>query len=161
MLQRLVWASLSPLSSPSVSLGPSMSRACMHLSQLPHLTSASRGSCGLVSAPQLPVPTLSITGFICTCFHSLPAFFVSGIICSFFSCTRRFVCTTLCMLHLYRNPSIALCTGCVCCSTLGYLGPPSVLQGLCTMAEFVCACHPQFPEPTVCWGPHIHKLLAG
>ena len=44
-LQRLEWASLSPLSSPSVSQG------CVHLFQPPGLVSAEGGQCGLVLAP--------------------------------------------------------------------------------------------------------------
>ena len=134
---------------------------CTCLSSL-GVHSASRGLCRLVSAPwasilrhwasvalfRLTVPTLYVAGFMCTCFLSLPTFSVSGVICSSFSCTRKFVCTAqVCMLHLYLNPSPALCTGCACRSTPGYLGPPSVLQGLCTMAEFVCLATLSFLSP--------------
>ena len=79
---RLVWASLSPLSSPSESQScvcltqSPRSTLCVHLFQLPGWASASRGQCELVSAP---MPTLCITGLTCTCFISLPALFVTGL----------------------------------------------------------------------------------
>ena len=86
-----------------------------------------------------------------------PACLDSGVICSSFSCTRKFVCTAqVCMLHLYLNPSPALCTGCACRSTPGYLGPPSVLQGLCTMAEFVCLATLSFLSPRSVGGHPWH-----
>lgn len=47
-----------------------MSRACVHLLQLPGLVSASWGSVNLF---QVPMPILCATGFMYTCFHSLPA----------------------------------------------------------------------------------------
>ena len=138
--QQLVWGSLRPLSSHSVSW------ACAHLSQLPGCTrcvtglvrtclsspgthSSSRGLCALVSAPrvhtlrhgacahlfQLPVPAFCVSEFTCICFVSLPALFVQGFIFSSFRCAGRVVCAAqVCMPPLFQHPSPALCTGCVC-----------------------------------------------
>ena len=72
--QRLVWASLSPLSPTSVSWGlcalvlvpkalPLCCRACAHLFQPPGLPFPSQGLCALILALR---STLCIEGFVCT-----------------------------------------------------------------------------------------------
>ena len=85
-------------------------------------------------------------GFVCTYFVSSPSLFVMGLMCSSFSCAMRVVCTAqVCMPPFYLCPGPTFCmskvvctTGIYFCATLGYLGPSSMLQGLCALAGFVC-----------------------
>ena len=141
-----------------------MSRACMLLSRLPQLASASRGHCGLVSAPRAHPPHRVYVykphpGFMCSCFLSLPALFVAGAICSSFGCARRFVCAArFACLPSSGTPSRPLRKLCLLPRTR-LPGAPSVLQWLCAMAESVCL-PLSVPEPAV-FGPHVQERLTG
>ena len=66
----------------------------------------------------------------------------------------------VCMPPLYGHPCPALCAGCVCRIILGYLGLPSVLQGLCALAGLVCrAILGPGSQPSV-WG-HSPRAVNG
>ena len=164
-LQRHVWASLSPPSSPSASRG---SCALDSAPEVPLCLGLACSCLGFPSWPlrrgatvdlfQLPVPTLRIAGFMCSCFLSLPALFVAGAICSF-GCPRRFVCAArFACLPSSGTPSRPLRRLCLLQRTR-LPGAPSVLQGLCAMAESVCL-PLSVPEPTV-FGPHVQERLTG
>ena len=140
-----------------------MLQPCVHLSWLPGHTFCVAGlACTCFSSPswpqchgasvelfRLPVPTLRVMGFMCTCLVSLPALFAAGVICSF-SCPRRVVCTAqVCMPPLFRHPSPSLCASCLsalshtatwvcplCCKgCVHWLG----LSAVSNLAGFICA----------------------
>ena len=143
--RRLVWVSLSPLSSASVS------RTCVHLTQFPRSTLCVVGLCALISAPGR---ALRVAGLLWPCFGSLclPSVLrglcalasphsVAEVICFSFSCAGRAVCPAqVCMPPFYDTPGPQFASAVfVCPVTLGHLGQPSVLQGLCALAGFVCS----------------------
>ena len=174
--QQLVWGSLRPLSSHSVSW------ACAHLSQLPGCTrcvtglvrtclsspsahSASRGLCALVSAPCACLLRLGVYVHL---FRLAACTLCPGVYFFFFPLCRegRLRCPSLHASPLsapQSRPLHRLCLSAwahpLCCLlarfvrpiTLGYLGLPSVLQGLCALARCVCCTTLGFWSlPSVC-----------
>ena len=145
VLHQLVWGSLSPLSSP-LCHGP-----CVHLFQLPRLVSAQWGQCGLVSAPcahplrlgvyvhlfRLTACTLCPGGYFFLFLLCLegpvhcPSLYDSPLSAPQFRPLHR-----LC-LSVWAHPLCYALARFVCPITLGYLGLPSVLQGLCALAGCV------------------------
>ena len=104
----------------------------------------------------LPMLALCITRFVGTCFFSLlPS--DSGLMCSS-HCAMRIICTVqISMPPLYQHSDPSICTVRVvcepevgCCVILGYLGPPSVLQGLCVLSR--CLPNLGSPSPPSGWG---------
>ena len=119
---------------PRFTLCVHMCGACVHLSWFPGLASASQVKCGLVS----PLPALFVVGLI---FFSFSA--VAGGLCTL----PKFVClpsngTPVPTLH-----PLGLSAG-----YLGYLGPPSMLQRLFTLAGFVCPNTRGADQPSVLQG---------
>ena len=152
-LQRLVWASLSPLNSPSVSWGlftlvlapqalPLSHRASVHLSQLPG-------------------PSLCIMGLVCTCLGSPdPASMPRGLCACCISLPAYPVCrrgggrgregwcvllSSPCAHPLHPE----VCVHCRGLYAMALLGPPSVPRGLCVLEWFVCCATPGTPGPPI------------
>ena len=158
-LQQLVWASLSPLSSPSVLRGlhgldsvPEVHPLCRSLVStclsFRGTYSALPGFCALVSALRAGP---CVTGLVWNCFGSLCLPSASWVLCvlilphlhSFagviwsFSCPRRVVCATqVCMPPLYQHPSPSLCDSCLPCHTR--LPGPALCAARVVRAGWVC-----------------------
>ena len=129
---------------------------------------ASQGLCALVSAL---LNCLLWHGVYVHLFHFTACTLCHGGYFPFFQlCRKRVVCAAqICMPPLYWHPSPALCTCCICwlpgsalCAalarfvfpvTLSYLGLPSVLQGLCALAGFVCHTTLGSKSLPSVWGP--------
>ena len=179
-----MWASLSPLSSPSVLRGlctldpvPEVhplrcSLVCTCLGfQGTH--SASPGLRALVSAL---LAGHSVTGLVWNCFgslclpstswalcalvsshclHSLPrGLFVLSAVPGGLCVLPKFVC-----LPLSAPQSLPLCQLFVCPVTRGYLGLPSVLQRLCALVGFVCCVKLSWVYLHATWRPGVFCCL--
>ena len=155
---------------------------CVGFPQPPKLTSVSRALCALVSAPRaglcivglvwtcfsslcLPSASWSLCAFVSShCLHSLsrglfflfplclegrvrcPSLYVSPLSAPQFRPLRR-----LC-LSAWAHPLCYALARFVCPVTLGYLGLPSVLQGLCALAGCVCCTTLSFWSLPFVWG---------
>jgi len=112
--------------------------------------------------PQFPKFTLCVAGLVCTCFVSLPGLFVAGfffwLCCEGCLCCPSLYASSLLALQSHSVPwRLCAFPGFVCDATLGYLGLPSVLQGLCVLVGLVYLLSPSFPRPPSGWG---HSLWA-
>ena len=129
--------------------------ACVHVSQLPGLVSASWALCALVSShclcslsPGLFVP-LAVPQESCV---RCPSLYASPLSAPQ-SCPLSWLCSSAGYLGL---PSVlqgsCVLAGFLCPITLSYLGPPSALQGLCVLAGFVGRTTLGSPNLPSVWG---------
>ena len=186
-LQRLVWASLSPLNSPSVSWGlftlvlapqalPLSHRASVHLSQLPGPSLCIMGLvCTCLGSPD----PASMPRGLCACCISLPAYPVcrrggggagkgagggEGRAGMFFFhlpvltlCTLRFVCTAEVCMP-WLSWAHPLChEGCVCWS--GLYAVRLLAPRALQSAAGASVGFSQFPKPAVSSGPQSMSSL--
>ena len=142
-LQRLVWSSLGPLSSPCV------------LQSL----------CVLVSVPKAcPLCCRACVHL----FRLTPGLFVSGLMCSSFSCAARVDCVAqVCMPpHSGRSsPTLCamrvVCTPGVCMPYHTRLPGPALCAARVVCAGWVCMPpHYRFPEPAICLRPQSRSCYA-
>jgi len=143
VLQQLVGGSLSPLSSP-LCHGP-----CVHLFQLPGLVSASWSLCAFVSSHCLHSLSRGLFFLFPLCLEGrmrCSSLNVSSLSAPQFRPLRR-----LC-LSAWAHPLCYALARFVCPVTLGYLGLPSVLQGLCALAGCVCCTTLSFWSLPFVWG---------
>ena len=150
----------------------------------------SRGLCAVVSLPghvlcvaemcardSAPLAGLCITGLVRTCSSSPRLSSTLWGLCALVSshCSHSLswglfvlllaVPGGMCALPKFiclpcRHPSPTLCAGCLSAVTLGFLGPPSVLQGLCALAGFVRRATLGSPSRRL-FGATGHELLTG
>ena len=129
------------------------------------------GSPGLVSASQglwrssrLPGPSPCVSGLMALASsHRLPSF--SRSLCAFLPAVLRGLCVLpkfvrlpcLCTPGLPSVQGLCGLLGVVCCTSLSYLGPPSVLKGLCALVTFVSLseAYSQSPSPLSGWGHNL------